>query len=177
MGCAPGLRSARAGAAGRQRIPDMRKYKDIGLKLTPQRIAILDYLDGNRQHPTAEEIYRAVSKRFPTMSFATVYNTLEMLRRKGSISELTIEQGKKRFDPDPSPHHHLMCVICKKVYDIGREFPLPLTEDERRGFEILATHVEFHGVCPDCMALRSRCRDGGAVGPCEGSKELREEVI
>jgi Fur family peroxide stress response transcriptional regulator len=136
----------------------MRKYKDIGLKLTPQRIAILDYLDGNRQHPTAEEIYRAVSKRFPTMSFATVYNTLETLRRRGSISELTIEQGKKRFDPDPSPHHHLMCMVCKQVHDIGRDFPLPLTEGERRGFDILATHVEFHGICPECRAAGTNAR-------------------
>ncbi|MBT9168785.1 MAG: Peroxide operon regulator [Syntrophomonadaceae bacterium] len=67
----------------------MEKYKDIGLKLTPQRLAILDCLDGNKEHPSAEDIYKDVSKRFPTMSFATVYNTLEALRQRGGILELT----------------------------------------------------------------------------------------
>ncbi|MCK5426958.1 MAG: transcriptional repressor, partial [Thermodesulfovibrionia bacterium] len=53
------------------------KYRDIGIKLTPQRIAILNYLSGITTHPSAEQIYKAVSKEFPTMSFATVYNTLD----------------------------------------------------------------------------------------------------
>ena len=58
----------------------MKKYKDIGLKLTPQRLAILDYLDKNFDHPTAEDIYADIKDKFPTMSFATVYKTLESLR-------------------------------------------------------------------------------------------------
>lgn len=104
----------------------MEKYKAIGIKLTPQRIAILEYLDGNIEHPSAEEIYREVSKKFPTMSFATVYNTLQTLRERGCILELTIDPEKKRFDPNTEPHHHLICVKCKRIVDIHGDYMLPI---------------------------------------------------
>jgi Fur family peroxide stress response transcriptional regulator len=64
----------------------MEKYRDIGFKLTPQRLAILDFLQGNKKHPSAEDIYRSVHKKFPTMSLATVYSTLSALKEKGSLS-------------------------------------------------------------------------------------------
>ncbi|MCL4456416.1 MAG: transcriptional repressor [Nitrospirae bacterium] len=132
----------------------MEKYKDIGLKLTPQRLAILDYLDGNKEHPSAEDIYKAVSKRFPTMSFATVYNTLETLRQKGGVLELTIDPAKKRFDPNTEPHHHLICVGCKKILDIHGSYRLPLPDEKREGFELIGNHIEFYGLCPKCKKGR-----------------------
>ena len=128
----------------------MEKYKKIGLKLTPQRIAILDYLDGNKKHPSAEEIYREVSKRFPTMSFATVYNTLEALRLRGSVLELTIDPDKKRFDPNTEPHHHLICTRCGKIEDVHRSYDLSVPTAYKSGFEITGNHIEFYGICPEC---------------------------
>lgn len=128
----------------------MKKYKDIGLKLTPQRLAILEFLDGNTGHPSAEEIYREVSKRFPTMSFATVYNTLEALRLRGSVLELTIDPHKKRFDPNTEAHHHLICTRCGKIADIHRSYDLSVPVGLRSGFEITGNHIEFYGVCPSC---------------------------
>jgi len=126
------------------------KYRKFGLKLTPQRLAILSYLEGNKSHPSAEDIYNAVSKEFTTMSFATVYNTLEVLREKGILRELKIEPGKKRYDPDTTPHHHLICVKCKKVIDIYKKFKLTLPEEISKEFEILGNHIEFYGICPGC---------------------------
>ncbi|MCL5062188.1 MAG: transcriptional repressor [Nitrospiraceae bacterium] len=128
----------------------MEKYKDIGLKLTPQRLAILDYLDGNKEHPSAEDIYRAVSKKFPTMSFATVYNTLETLRQRGGVLELTIDPDKKRFDPNIEPHHHLICLKCKRIVDIHGDYKLGVPNGEKAGFEIIGNHIEFYGICPKC---------------------------
>lgn len=128
----------------------MEKYKQTGLKLTPQRLAILDYLDGNRNHPSAEEIYGEVSKRFPTMSFATVYNTLDALRKRGSILELTIDPRKKRFDPNTKVHHHLICSNCGRIEDIHRSYDLPVPTASRSGFEITGNHIEFYGICPAC---------------------------
>lgn len=128
----------------------MEKYKNMGLKLTPQRMAILDYLDGNRKHPSAEDVYLSVSKTFPTMSFATVYNTLETLRQMGKVQEITIDPVKKRFDPDTSPHHHLICTSCKFIVDICIDFKLALPEDVRGKFEMTGNHIEFYGLCPAC---------------------------
>ncbi|NTU42975.1 MAG: transcriptional repressor [Nitrospirales bacterium] len=130
----------------------MERYRDIGLKLTPQRVAILDYLEGNTEHPSADEIYRAVAEKFPTMSFATVYNTLEALRKRGGILELTIDPDKKRFDPNTEPHHHLICVRCKRIVDIHTPYDLPLTMNEKSGFQIIGNHIEFYGVCPRCQS-------------------------
>ncbi|MDI6801304.1 MAG: transcriptional repressor [Thermodesulfovibrionales bacterium] len=128
----------------------MEKYKDIGLKLTPQRLAILGYLEGNKEHPSAEDIYKAVSKKFPTMSFATVYNTLETLRERGEVLELTIDPNKKRFDPNTKFHHHLICLKCKKIIDIHSDYNLDISKSDRAGFEIVGNHIEFYGICQKC---------------------------
>lgn len=128
----------------------MEKYKHLGLKLTPQRLAILSYLDGNKEHPSAEDIYKAMSKDFPTMSFATVYNTLETLRDKGSILELTIDPNKKRYDPNTAAHHHLICIKCKRIIDIHKEFNLNIPDEMTEGFDLVGNHVELYGICPKC---------------------------
>ena len=126
-----------------------RKKRD-SIKLTPQRLAILEYLEGNMSHPSAAEIYKAVSERYPTMSFATVYNTLQILREKGRVLELSIDSGKMRFDPNTKPHHHLICVQCKNITDVHRKFTLKLPEGERCDYEIVGNHVDFYGICPKC---------------------------
>ncbi len=128
----------------------MEKYKKIGIKLTPQRIAILDFLEGNKNHPSAEEIYREVSKKFPTMSLATVYNTLETLKERGSVMELTIDPDKRRFDPNTEPHHHLICTECRRVEDIHVRFDLTVPNASKYGFEVTGNHIEFYGKCPKC---------------------------
>jgi len=134
----------------------MRKYKELGLKLTPQRLSILAYLEDNKTHPTAEDIYRHVSKKFPTMSPATVYNTLETLKARGRLREITIEADKKHFDPDTSRHHHAICTGCKKIVDIHTDFDLSATEKELCGFEITGSQVEFYGICPDCSKKKQK---------------------
>ncbi len=128
----------------------MQKYKDIGLKLTPQRLAVLSYLEGNTDHPSADDIYKAVAVQYPTMSFATVYNTLDVLKEKGYVSELSIDPAKKRFDPNTAPHHHLICTSCKRVKDIQVAFNLDLPETTKGDFRITGNHIEFYGICPVC---------------------------
>jgi Fur family peroxide stress response transcriptional regulator len=126
------------------------KYKELGLKLTPQRLAILNFLEGNKNHPSAEDIDSALSDNFPTMSLATVYNTLEKLREKGLVRELSIDPGKKRFDPDTRPHNHLICVNCRRISDVHEDYRLSLSSNDRADFDIIGHHVEFYGRCPEC---------------------------
>ena len=130
----------------------MQKFKDIGLKLTPQRLAILDFLEGNTDHPSAEDIYKAVSIQHPTMSFATVYNTLDSLREKGYVLELSIDPAKKRFDPCTELHHHLICTSCKKVRDIHKDFALDLPDQVKGDFRVTGNHIEFYGICAACRS-------------------------
>lgn len=128
----------------------MDRREGMGWKATPQRMAILEYLAGNKEHPSADDVYRAVSRRFPTMSVATVYNTLEALRRRGEVLELTIDPVKKRFDPGTAPHHHLICVECKRIVDVRVDYDLVVPEAQREDFEITGNHVEFYGRCSAC---------------------------
>jgi len=120
------------------------------MRLTPQRLAVLEYLEGNKAHPSASDIYKAVSEKHPMMSIATVYNTLEILREKQQALELFIDPQRKRFDPNTKPHHHLICVECRAIIDVERNFALDLTDGEKCNYEIVGNHVDFYGVCPKC---------------------------
>ncbi len=125
------------------------KLRKNGLRVTPQRCAILEHLIGNKNHPPAEAIYEEVKKRYPMMSLSTVYNTLDALLAIGEIQELLLEDKRIRFDPDPSPHHHFQCLKCGKVKDIFREIDIPRDKiDENR---IESWRVYFYGTCSDCL--------------------------
>lgn len=125
----------------------MDKYSHFHLRLTPQRMAVLDYLEGNKNHPSAEDIYRAVVKKFPTISLATVYNTLSTLENRGQLLKLTIDPSKARYDPNTFPHHHLICNLCKTIVDVDTHYRLSLPDTD---FEVTGSHVEFYGVCQKC---------------------------
>lgn len=124
-----------------------------GFKLTPQRLAIISYLKANEKHPSADEVYRAVARRFPTMSFATVYNTLKTLKQSGMLTEIAVQGGKMRFDPDTSPHDHLICIQCKGVVDVHHVARPVLPGRKRAGYTLIGSQVEFFGVCPSCRGM------------------------
>lgn len=133
---------------------EQHKERDARLKRTPQRLAILEFLEGNTSHPSAEDIYRAVSKKYQSMSFATVYNTLHALTRAGALRELTIDPERKRYDPDTSHHHHLICIGCGKVFDVPEEIRVDPPKTMQEDFTIVGNHVEFYGYCSVCRKKR-----------------------
>src|SRR3954470_20452486 len=96
-----------------------------GLKLTPQRMAIVKELASDETHPTAQEIFERLRPGLPTMSFATVYNTLGALSAAGLCAALSLSPGSGRFDPNMQPHHHLVCDGCGAVRDLPTLPPLP----------------------------------------------------
>lgn len=129
------------------------RYKSKGFKLTPQRLAILKFLEGNTSHPTADEIFNQLKKNYPTVSFATVYNTLEFLREKGEVMEITIDWDKKHYDPNTTPHHHIICIKCKTIGDIFEDYSkaLSLPEYIVNEFQPMGNHVNFYGICKKCQ--------------------------
>ena len=134
-----------------ERIID--RYRGKGFKLTPQRIAILKFLEGNTAHPTADDIYTEIRKKNPTVSFATVYNTVQALKDRGELAEITIDPERKHFDPNPEPHHHIICSRCRKIADIFVDYSeaLKLPEDVLGKFSPMGNHVDFYGICKDCQ--------------------------
>jgi Fur family transcriptional regulator, peroxide stress response regulator len=119
---------------------------------TPQRLAIRKFLDGNLFHPSAEDIHDALRDQFPTLSLATVYNTLDALLERGEIVEVSGDAARKRFDPVVSRHHHLICIRCGKIVDIPEKFSPVLKDKEKRGFQVIRSQVDFHGLCPECQS-------------------------
>jgi Fur family peroxide stress response transcriptional regulator len=134
------------------------KLKDRGVVLTPQRIAVIEFLKKSCSHPTVDDIYRAIHKKYPTMSMATVYSTLEKLKEMGEIQELSIRSSKACFDSNPRPHHHLLCRECDKIFDIEVECPI-----RKKGwlgkYKIEGVQAYFYGLCPDCLKLENNLSD------------------
>lgn len=130
------------------------KLKEIGLKVTPQRQAILKLLEGNQSHPSADKIYSKILKQFPGISFATVYNTLSKLVEAEEIRELDIDPNKKRFDPRVTPHNHFYCKVCGKIYDLFYHSPLPLKITKIDGHQVDVIQLNLKGVCKECKRKR-----------------------
>ena len=128
------------------------KYRGKGFKLTPQRIAILEFLEGNVDHPTAEDIFSELKKTHPTVSFATVYNTLQALSSRGELSEVTIDPKRKHYDPDGRPHHHIICSICGRIGDVFKDYSeaLKVPDEQLDNFTVTGNHVNFYGRCKGC---------------------------
>jgi len=128
------------------------RLREEGLKVTPQRIAVVKYLEGNVSHPSVEEIHREVSRDFPTISLATVYNTLDTLEQIGEVQVVTIDPTRKHYDPETRPHHHLMCTSCRSIGDVFADYSsvLRVPEELARQFRVRETSVSFRGVCRGC---------------------------
>jgi Fe2+ or Zn2+ uptake regulation protein len=129
-------------------------FRQNGLKITPQRRAILERLADDDHHPTADEIYQRVLAVMPEISRTTVYNTLRELIALGELSEVQDPgQGGMRYDTDTDIHHHLYCMRCHTIIDIHRDFEgLALSPQEASGYRIVRHQVTFCGICPACQA-------------------------
>jgi Fur family peroxide stress response transcriptional regulator len=139
-----------------------------GLRLTPQRAAVVRELATDESHPTAQELFDRLRGNMPTMSFATVYNTLDVLRRSDLCSALALSPGSGRFDPNVLPHDHLVCDRCGMVRDLSpAETPSKKMSGPRDGgaaqssrlaavaphFRLRAVEQVFRGLCAGCAAL------------------------
>lgn len=91
--------------------------RQAGVRITPQRQAILRYLISSHTHPTADEIYQALSPDFPNISVATIYNNLRVFKDIGIVKELTYGDSSSRFDFNTHNHYHIICEQCGKIVD------------------------------------------------------------
>jgi Fur family peroxide stress response transcriptional regulator len=124
--------------------------KEKGIKLTTQRLEVFSILKKDKCHLTAEEIFEKIKKKFPIISFATVYSILEALRKQGLVEEIRIMPEKACFEVRMDLHHHFYCKKCKKILDV--DIPLCATLDKREvgGNLIEECKGYFYGVCREC---------------------------
>ncbi len=128
--------------------------KQSGSRITPQRAAICELLATTNQHPTAQAIYEQLKPVFPSMSLATVYNTLESLVDLEVINELgSAGDNASHYDANLCPHINLACVSCHRVIDLPSQH-IHHVEDEvatTSGYRIFGARVLYYGLCPECM--------------------------
>ncbi len=122
-----------------------------GIKPSVQRIAVMEYLLAHHAHPTADEIYNALTSKIPTLSKATVYNTLKLLVEHGAAAQLTIDERNAFYDSEVYPHAHFLCRRCGHVFDVPlKGTSLNDAADIGTGFRIDTASLYFRGICPEC---------------------------
>ena len=126
-----------------------------GEKLTRQRNAVLQVIRDRDDHPTANEIFQAARLRLPTISYATVYNSLRFLKEAGLVHEIKFGDSASRYDRETDRHDHAICNDCGKLVD----FDLPQTADlmvaaaRKSKFKPESVHLTLRGLCPDCRKV------------------------
>jgi Fe2+ or Zn2+ uptake regulation protein len=143
---------------GDARVTEMfARVRASGLKLTPQRMAIVREIALDPTHPTAQELFERLRVAMPTMSFATVYNTLDALSSAGLCVSLSLSPGAARFDANMRPHNHAVCDRCGLVRDVPlRDEGEPRKADVDAsfavvpGFSLRTVERIYRGVCASC---------------------------
>jgi Fur family peroxide stress response transcriptional regulator len=129
------------------------KLREKGFKVTPQRIAICEFILTSKNHPTADQVYKVVKKMYPTLSLATVYQTLRLLTEIGMLQELGLTGGISRYDPDTSPHINIICKNCGKIQDYQAENIKKLWSQiiKDLGFKPVGQHLDIYRYCEQCQ--------------------------
>jgi Fur family peroxide stress response transcriptional regulator len=129
------------------------RLKQLGIRLTPQRLAIAEVVVNSGDHPSVKEIFERVKAFFPYVTLATVYSTLDVLERAAIVRELPF-QRQSRYDANLSPHANLVCVSCGAVVDadVGQKLVAELknTLEQETKFEVASQRVDFYGYCSRC---------------------------
>jgi len=126
-------------------------------KLTPQRDAVLRVILDREDHPTASEIFEAARQRLPTISYATVYNSLRYLKEAGLVHEIKFGDSASRYDRETDRHDHAICNSCGKLVD----FDLPQTAQllqaaaRKSHFKAESVHLTLRGLCSECREIES----------------------
>lgn len=135
------------------------KLKSSGLKMTPQRLAVLKLLAESEGHPSADDIRARLQKKFPGISQATVYRTIQLAKSLGEAYEIAFAGSGSRYDGrKPHSHPHLVCLDCGRIVDPEL---LGLGEMTREaaaasGFAITTFRLDFFGLCPACRKKKNR---------------------
>jgi len=133
----------------------IQKLRDDGHKITPQRLAIAKILAKSEGHPSVENIHGQIKKDFPTMSLATVYRNILLVKSLGEVLEIGFPDGSNRYDGNrPYPHPHVICIRCKKIIDPDLDSLDEMKKEvaEETNFKILNHRLDFFGICSDCLA-------------------------
>ena len=121
-------------------------------RLTPQRVELVRLIAASEGHPSAAQLYERISAQFPTMSQATVYKTLSLLKETNQVFEVDLRDESHYDGNRPHPHPHLVCMQCNKIVDGDLDIDHASISklEEASGYQIVRSQIVFYGLCPDC---------------------------
>jgi Fur family peroxide stress response transcriptional regulator len=127
-------------------------HRENGLPVTTQRRAVFEAILDRTDHPTAEQLYRAVRGQLPQISRMTVHRILATFVSLGLVAQTCHPGSAARFDPKLRQHHHLVCLVCGRIIDVEdpRLNHIPWPKVNPRKFQIEGYHVHFRGSCARC---------------------------
>lgn len=127
--------------------------REEGFRITPQRVAIVDYLLKTEDHPSAERIHKIIQKKYPMVSLSTVYKTLDLLKEKRLVNEIEVD-GEARFDAHTNDHINLVCMNCGKIDDIDENSlkEIQVRAARKSKYLILKGSFELFGYCSNCKS-------------------------
>jgi Fur family peroxide stress response transcriptional regulator len=131
--------------------------KAKGYRMTPQRLELVRIIAASNGHPSAAQIYETIKHQFPSMSQATVYNTLALLKDMNQILEIDLH-GDSHYDGNRTePHPHIICIECNQIVDGDFDLDVEMIKrlEETSGFQITRSQFSFYGLCPNCRSKRS----------------------
>lgn len=127
--------------------------KEHNFRLTPQRVELVRMIATSEGHPSANQFYEMIKPKFPTMSQATVYKTLALLKEINQVLEIDLREDSHYDGNRPQPHPHLICMKCNKIIDgevsLDQESLRKL--EKTSGYTILRPQIALYGLCPDCQ--------------------------
>ena len=126
--------------------------KEHNFRLTPQRVELVRLIAASEGHPSANQFYEKIKLKFPTMSHATVYKTLALLKEMNQVLEIDLREDSHYDGNRPQPHPHLICMNCNKIIDgdISLDQESVRKLEEVSGYTILRPQIALYGLCPDC---------------------------
>ena len=121
-------------------------------RLTPQRVELVRLIAASEGHPSAAQLYAQIRTQFPTMSPATVYKTLTLLKGMNQVLEIDLRDDRHYDGNRPLPHPHLICLQCNQIVDGGIDIdPSSFTQIQgASGYQIIRSQITFYGLCADC---------------------------
>ena len=128
--------------------------RSSGYKVTPQRLAVYEALSNTYEHPNAEMLFAQLQPKYPMMSLATVYKTLDILEKIDQIKVLNTGEDSFRYDADVTDHHHVQCKVCGRVDDVheGVDVSTIRRIEKMTGYAIQDQQMYLFGVCPKCKS-------------------------
>lgn len=138
-------------------VPDKKIIRDLGLKVTQQRLAILAVIRSGPTHFTAQEVFEIVNEKNPEIGFATVYRFLKKLSEQNFVSEVRMGGMPARYEWSAKDHHdHLTCIRCHSIVEFENQKIEDLQDKIAADHDFILTHhiLELYGICPKCRSQK-----------------------